>query len=331
MPDLKKRTKARPSKRSSGRSKEASGGGKRGPSGAKVKRAERPQASRSAQRRPGGDLTIAGGSGAEIVLDVKGSRGGQAEELVLEGLRSYGAVIDTEWERLDSLSQPDARRAVDEAARAAQAAIQAIATPDAPRSQLWAEARESIDSIYVLLHQVVERYDLGRAAVQRQAEAAAAAARAVLGGRDAVIERIQELLSEDGDTEGRHVDELNEARHVALMNRVRSESLSGKQLEAWGLSRQRLHQLREENRLFAVKIPQVRGLSYPRWQFDPEALRPRDGLNVLVEAAKTYGIDPLSFHLMMTNPDAGDGTPPHELLEHGAVDRVLSILRANSR
>lgn len=265
------------------------------------------------------------------MIEVQGSGSGEAERLIVDGLRSYSAVIDDEWERLESLPRAEARRAVEEATEAAREALEAIAQPDARALNLRAEARESIDSIYGLVREATERYDLGRPAIQRQLKAAVAAARAVLRGRENFIERIQELLTQDGELEERDIDQLNEARHVALMNRVRNEALSGKELEAWGLSRQRLHQLREENRLFAIKIPQQRGLFYPRWQFDSETLREREGVAVLIEAAKEFGIDPLSFHLMMTNPEAGDGVAPHELLEQGEVDHVLSILRANAR
>jgi hypothetical protein len=117
-------------------------------------------------------------------------------------------------------------------------------------------------------------------------------------------------------------------RLQALYQKIIKESESVAELAEWGLSRQRLKQLRDAERLFAIDVPFHKGLLYPSWQFDPADHRPRAIMPTLIRAAKEADLDAISFHQIMTNPRAGGGTAPCDLLDVGREDLVLGILAA---
>lgn len=146
----------------------------------------------------------------------------------------------------------------------------------------------------------------------------------------------ERLLSALDDPEDRAVDELsvdelrtrNLRRVQQMYAQVIDESYSVADLKTVKLSRQRLEQLRKERRLFAIAVPHHRGLFYPSWQFDEES-RPWGWLREVIAEADRQGLDALSLHRVMCNPEAGDGTAPIELAKHGHMDVVRRVLQGS--
>lgn len=115
---------------------------------------------------------------------------------------------------------------------------------------------------------------------------------------------------------------------LATYERVRGESHTVAWLEGHGVSRQRLNQWRRAGRLFAIAdVPGVKGFVYPRWQFT-DALRPKDWLAPVLEAAAAARLDGLALHGFMTNPDAGDGRSPLVAAEAGDVETAVKLVAA---
>jgi hypothetical protein len=112
-----------------------------------------------------------------------------------------------------------------------------------------------------------------------------------------------------------------------LHERIVRQSYSVGELRDLGVQRQRLAQLRKEGRLVGIDLPYKRGLLYPRWQFDA-SFRPRPEMPELIATAKGAELDPIEFHVLMTNVEAGDGVAPVDLLDSGQHDLVLAIIAA---
>lgn len=131
--------------------------------------------------------------------------------------------------------------------------------------------------------------------------------------------------------ERRTADSRSEARArlrlEALYRKLIRDSFTVKELGVLRLSRQRLQQLRKKNQLFAVEVPNHKGLLHPRWQFDA-ANRPRPEMPYLIEAAQDGGLDAIGFHQLMLNPEVAEEGAPIDLLDQGRVEDVLEILRA---
>lgn len=148
-------------------------------------------------------------------------------------------------------------------------------------------------------------------------------------------ERLEALISaleehEIGPVEATSEDVEARARmrFHALYQSVVRDSYSVADLAArMGVSRQRLKQLRDQDRLFAIEVPFRRGWLYPRWQFEIESGKPRHEMPTLLAAARDGGLDAVGFHVMMTSPEAGAGVEPLALLEAGEEDAVIQILR----
>jgi hypothetical protein len=116
----------------------------------------------------------------------------------------------------------------------------------------------------------------------------------------------------------------------AMFMKVRDESLTVAQIrDELKLSRQRLKQLRDEDRLFAVDIPYQKGLVYPAWQFEASG-RPRAAMQPLIRAAREAGLDALGFHLLMTGKREG-GRVGVQLLDDGREELALGLVRAADR
>ena len=113
---------------------------------------------------------------------------------------------------------------------------------------------------------------------------------------------------------------------VELFRRIEAESLTVAQLEAAGIQRQRLKQLRDQDRLLGIELPFRRGFLYPQWQFGDD-LRPRSELPDLLAAAREAGLDAITVHRAMTRPEAGDGATLLELCARGRLDLALNALR----
>ncbi len=146
------------------------------------------------------------------------------------------------------------------------------------------------------------------------------------------LERLGKLLAElraGTDAEDMDLEALEASGRLQVLARYRSvedQSLSVAQLEAAGIQRQRLKQLRDQDRLLGIKLPFQRGFLYPRWQFGDD-LRPKMYLPEILKVARAEEIDALGVHLVMTNPTAGGGTMPLELCEQGRLDLALNALR----
>lgn len=114
---------------------------------------------------------------------------------------------------------------------------------------------------------------------------------------------------------------------LAVYRAVEEESFSVAELEEAGIQRQRLKQLRDQDRLLGIQLPFQRGFLYPRWQFG-EDLRPRRFLPQILAVARESGWDALSVHRFMTHPQKGGAPAPLELCERGSVELALNALRA---
>ena len=113
---------------------------------------------------------------------------------------------------------------------------------------------------------------------------------------------------------------------LSLYRAVEEESLSVALLEEAGIQRQRLKQLRDQDRLLGIQLPFRRSFLYPRWQFGDD-LRPKMFLPEVLRVAREAGLDALGVHRVMTNPSAAGGTTPLELCEQGRVELAMNALR----
>jgi hypothetical protein len=137
-----------------------------------------------------------------------------------------------------------------------------------------------------------------------------------------ILERNVKAPDDAGRAEAR-----SRIRLEALYRKLIRDSFSVKELGVFRLSRQRLQQLRKDDRLFAVQVPNQKGLLHPRWQFD-DANRPRIEMPDLIAAARDGGLDAIGFHQLMVNPEATEDGALVDLLDLGRVQDVLEILRA---
>ena len=176
--------------------------------------------------------------------------------------------------------------------------------------------------------------DISPKQLDEQGQAAVDTLRLLVGGGPDRLETLMDAL-EAPTVEGYSdiTDEEAEARARlrlhALYQRVIRDSYTVAELSRRpGISRQRLKQLRDEDRLFAVSVPFQRGLLYPRWQFGLADGRPREEMPRLIAAAREGGLDTIAFHVLMNNAAAGGGLSPLDLLDDGEEQRVLEILRA---
>lgn len=108
----------------------------------------------------------------------------------------------------------------------------------------------------------------------------------------------------------------NRSRLELLAQRVREQSVRGSELgRELGVSRQRLAQLRDSDRLLGVQPPLATEFWYPRWQFR-QNWEPHPLLRQLLGTAREAKMTPLQLHIFLTNPEAGiDGRPLVELLD----------------
>jgi hypothetical protein len=135
---------------------------------------------------------------------------------------------------------------------------------------------------------------------------------------------------EYSEEEMRKAEDRARLKMKAIFLRTIDESFTVAELrEEFKLSRQRLKQLRDEERLFAVEVPYERSLLYPTWQFD-EAGRPREAVRPLIHAAKEAGLDALGFHLLMTG-EREDGPTGLQYLRDGQEDLALALVSTVDR
>ncbi len=197
-----------------------------------------------------------------------------------------------------------------------------------------APVRNAMKQIAELLSQPDSRQAESAAAFQQRAQAAVDAFRVIALGNgrqvQSVLDALEQAAPEDADAA-----DLGEAeargrlRLHALYNKIVDDSYSVAELgETWRISRQRLAQLRNEDRLFAINVPYQRGMLYPHWQFGPDQ-RPRPIMSNLIKEAKDSGLDAIGFHQLMTSPASGDRVAPVQMLDEGQEELVLGIVRAS--
>lgn len=168
--------------------------------------------------------------------------------------------------------------------------------------------------------------------IQVAGRAAVDAFEVLMSGGAGQVARVSDLLAQvrsDIPAEEMELEELEASGRLellALYRSVEEESLKVSELEEAGISRQRLKQLRDQDRLLGIKLPFQRGFLYPRWQFG-EDLTPASFLPEILAAARKEGLDELTVHRLMTDPDAGGGTPLCALCRRGEIELALNAIR----
>lgn len=200
---------------------------------------------------------------------------------------------------------------------------------DATRIDAIEEAASNI--ISQLVHDSYSA-TLSNTQLGERAQLAVDAFRVALGGSRKQLQSLIDAL--DADEEPDADEDLERARAQArlrmqaVFQKIRRESLTVGELKPYK-SRQRLQQLRDEGRLFAIKSPYERGLLYPSWQFD-EGYEPRTAMSQVLNTAKESGLSALSLHQLMSR--RRDSRPTGiELLDAGKVDQVLRLLSTSER
>lgn len=165
-------------------------------------------------------------------------------------------------------------------------------------------------------------------------------ARVLLDGSSEDIAALENKLRREKENE-RHsgsLEELevrNKLRIFARYREIEERSLSGSELqERLGVSRQRLGQLRKEERLLGLRLPIRREVYYPLWQFGEDG-KPLEAMPRLIKASEEAGLGALALDALMTNPGAVESETsedtPARLLRSGdpeAEEHVLGVVRA---
>ena len=262
----------------------------------------------------------------------------RAANFVLEGLASYGSQLAEEIEEAPDEALPELAAPLGKASFGATklllGAIDRHAeelhglSPGRRRALLW-----TLDNVLgVMLASAYEK-DVSAKQLERQGEMAIDTLRVLVGAHTGRLETLIDALEAPAvegyvEVSEEEAEARARLRRQALYQRVIRDSFSvaelGRQI---GISRQRLKQLRDQDRLFAIEVPFHRGLLYPRWQFAPATGKPREEMPRLIEAGREGGLDAIGFHVLMNNPTAGGGLSPLDLLEGGEEHQVMAILR----
>lgn len=123
----------------------------------------------------------------------------------------------------------------------------------------------------------------------------------------------------------------NAALLIELSERLRQDSLRSGQVQVLlGVSRQRLQQLRDEDRLLGLTtMGAARAFLYPRWQFGSDGA-PLPEVRDLIAAAREVRMDGLQLHALLTREPSGiEAVAPIEWLgRDGGRERLLAYVRA---
>ncbi len=174
------------------------------------------------------------------------------------------------------------------------------------------------------------------ARIEAAGQAAVDTVEMLMGGGAADVARVSKLLAEirEGhDAKEMSMDELEASGRLQLLTAYRAveeESFQVSEFEDAGISRQRLAQLRRQDRLLGIDLPFQRGFLYPRWQFGRD-LTPKGYLRELLKEAHLGGLDALTVHRVMTQTKVGEEASLVELCDHGRVDLALNALRTASQ
>lgn len=198
--------------------------------------------------------------------------------------------------------------------------------------------RAVVASLNELAEELLEDWaataDLAR--IEAAGQAAADTVELLMGGGVRDVARVSRLLAEirDGhEAEEMSMDELEASGRLQLLTAYRAveeESFQVSELEEAGISRQRLAQLRRQDRLLGIDLPFQRGFLYPQWQFGRD-LTPKGYLRELMKEAHLGGLDALTVHRVMTQTKVGEGASLVELCDRGRVDLALNALRTASQ
>jgi hypothetical protein len=289
--------------------------------------AEKIQASSSAKSAQAGDETTAGhGGGASRTPKQKASASLAATKLAhkLSGSRGgakgeHGSKGGAQRTRSTSV-----RKKGD---RAEQDLLGGLPSERRPALE------RTLRQIAELLSEPTSEKTVSQPAFEVRAQIAVDTLRVItLGGSrqlQSLIEALEPVTPEDPEViDKAEAEARGRLRLQALYQKIVADSYTVADLrEQWNISRQRLAQLRGEDRLFAVSVPYHRGFLYPRWQFGADQ-RPRPIMANLIQEAKRAGLDAIDFHQLMNNSASGAGIPPVEMLDHGQEELVLGIIRA---
>jgi len=290
----------------------------------------------------GGGVRVTGRKGVTL-LEIKVDDGliadlsEQAGEEVLQAVAGVGKSLVThayEEDHVEDLVWFAHRVGL----QAVDVVLESAPQDAAPRKRVDPKRIQTIERaagrvIAQLVRQALVR-DLSNDQLEEQAQAAVDTFEVLLGGDsrqlEALIDGLEPRLK--GDPTKVNLDEARargRLRLQALYRKIMQDSVTVADLREWGLSRQRVGQLRDEERLFAIKIPHHRELFHPRWQFTADhSLRPM--MPTLLRAAKDVRLDAIGFHQLMTGKREG-GRSGVELLDAGREDLALSLITASDR
>lgn len=153
----------------------------------------------------------------------------------------------------------------------------------------------------------------------------------LLGQGDVTVDQIRattdRLTVQREEVRRRLLEVQNDVLGLARWQRIAAGCLAPDQLPK--RSRERYRQLREQHRLIGVRIPGATGFTYPAWQFDDD-LQPLPQLPQLADIQDEADLSAVELHELMTNPDAGAGVEPAELLRAGDVQTLRHVLLAQA-
>jgi hypothetical protein len=201
------------------------------------------------------------------------------------------------------------------------------------RPRALAVKRAAGDVVGMLMTAAYER-DLSDDELEMHAQAAVDTFRVLLSSGSALqIAKVADAVDPPGEDDAIDLEEARARARLrlhAMYRKLIVESVTVRQMrEDWGLSRQRVGQLRDENKLFAVKIPYHRELFHPRWQFTLDH-RPRPEMPELLKEAQAAGLDAVGLHQLMTGERSGRPSGV-QLLDAGRADEVVALIRAVDR
>jgi hypothetical protein len=262
----------------------------------------------------------------------------KAAKFVMEGMASFGSKLLGVVE--DAEDGPPAELAAPLGEASSRAARQMLAAFDGHQQQiieLSAPRQRSLartfEDVACLLLEAAYGQDVSTKQLDEQGRAAVDTLRLLVGGGADRLETLIDALESPAvegyaDISEEEAEARARLRLHALYQRVIRDSFTVSELtQRVGISRQRLKQLRDQDRLFAIEVPFQRGMLYPRWQFGIADGKPRAQMPQLIAAAREGGLDAISFHILINNAAAGGGLSPLDLLEAGEERRVLRILR----
>ena len=262
--------------------------------------------------------------------------------LAAMGMLSYGEKLAGQVRELEGRPEEEAERLAAFVGGASGWTTELLLHSLAHRHEELAELTDprrrlvtkTLSDIAAMLLAAAHEKAVTNKALEEKAQAAIDTMTLVVSGGNGSLETLIDALEAPAvegyvDIDDSEAEARARLRLHALYQRVIRDSFTVEQLRsALGISRQRLKQLRDDDRLFAINVPFQRSLLYPRWQFEPVSGRPREEMAELIAAAREGGLDGVGFHMLMNNPAAGGGLSPLDLLENGQLAEVRSILRA---